>query len=44
VQNEAALQGMVLLQNDGLLPLKKGSNIAVIGPSGAGTPFLLPCS
>ena len=34
VQNEAALQGMVLLQNDGLLPLKKGSNIAVVGPSG----------
>jgi hypothetical protein len=34
VQTEAALQGMVLLQNDGLLPLKKGSNIAVIGPSG----------
>ena len=32
IQNEAALQGMVLLKNTGLLPLKKGSSIAVVGP------------
>uniref|UniRef100_A0A7S0H9J7 Fibronectin type III-like domain-containing protein n=2 Tax=Amorphochlora amoebiformis TaxID=1561963 RepID=A0A7S0H9J7_9EUKA len=29
---EAALQGLVLLRNDGLLPLKKGIKIAVLGP------------
>mmetsp|Transcript_412 Transcript_412/g.589 ORF Transcript_412/g.589 Transcript_412/m.589 type:complete len:766 (-) Transcript_412:179-2476(-) len=29
---EAALQGMVLLKNDGILPLKKGIKVAVIGP------------
>jgi beta-glucosidase-like glycosyl hydrolase len=35
VQREAALQGMVLLQNNGkLLPLKKGGKIAVVGPMG----------
>lgn len=34
VNYEASLQGMVLLKNNGLLPLKKGSNIAVIGPMG----------
>ena len=32
VQAEAALQGIVLLKNQGLLPLSKGSRIAVIGP------------
>ena len=35
LQREAALQGMVLLRNDHeLLPLKPGSNIAVVGPMG----------
>jgi hypothetical protein len=28
------VQGFVLLKNEGLLPLQKGSNIAIIGPSG----------
>eukprot|EP00041_Stephanoeca_diplocostata_P031791 m.1000808 g.1000808 ORF g.1000808 m.1000808 type:complete len:580 (-) comp24028_c0_seq12:1391-3130(-) len=33
VAYEAALQGMVLLKNEGqLLPLKAGSNLAVVGP------------
>jgi beta-glucosidase len=33
IRNEAGLQGMVLLKNSGgLLPLKKGSSIAVVGP------------
>ena len=35
IQYEAALQGMVLLKNDGgLLPLKAGSKLAVVGPMG----------
>jgi beta-glucosidase len=29
---EAALQGQVLLKNDGVLPLKGGEKVAVIGP------------
>mmetsp|Transcript_18741 Transcript_18741/g.36126 ORF Transcript_18741/g.36126 Transcript_18741/m.36126 type:complete len:757 (+) Transcript_18741:2-2272(+) len=29
---EAALQGLVLLKNDGILPLRKGIKIAVVGP------------
>lgn len=33
----AALSSMVLLKNDGTLPLKKGSRIAVIGPHGNAT-------
>ena len=37
IQNEAALQGMILLKNEGLLPLKQGSNIAVVGPMGVDT-------
>ena len=32
IQYEAALQSLVLLKNDNLLPLKPGINIAVIGP------------
>ena len=32
---DAALQGMVLLRNDGVLPLAAGGAIAVIGPFGA---------
>eukprot|EP01062_Namystynia_karyoxenos_P013270 TRINITY_DN1478_c0_g1_i1.p1 TRINITY_DN1478_c0_g1~~TRINITY_DN1478_c0_g1_i1.p1 ORF type:complete len:869 (+),score=260.55 TRINITY_DN1478_c0_g1_i1:64-2607(+) len=31
---EAALQGLVLLSNDGVLPLRKGGSIAVVGPMG----------
>ena len=39
IQEEAALQSLVLLKNNGVLPLAKGANIAVVGPmavSGAG--------
>mmetsp|Transcript_30025 Transcript_30025/g.73115 ORF Transcript_30025/g.73115 Transcript_30025/m.73115 type:complete len:688 (+) Transcript_30025:267-2330(+) len=32
INYEAALQSFVLLKNDGLLPLKEGANIAVLGP------------
>jgi len=31
---EAALQSLVLLQNDGALPLKQGQRVAVVGPQG----------
>lgn len=35
VQMEAALQAIVLLKNDGpMLPLKKGTKVAVLGPMG----------
>ena len=40
VQAEAASQGMVLLKNQGILPLKKGTSIAVLGPLGV-DPMLL---
>jgi hypothetical protein len=33
-RTHAGVQGMVLLKNDGLLPLKAGSKIAVVGPMG----------
>ena len=32
ISYEAALQSFVLLKNDGVLPLKEGSHIAVLGP------------
>ena len=44
IQKEAALQGMVLLKNDGLLPLKKGSSIAVIGPMGVTNQLQSDCA
>lgn len=34
IQFDAALQSMVLLKNDGTLPLKRNSHIAVLGPIG----------
>eukprot|EP00051_Salpingoeca_urceolata_P002175 m.47862 g.47862 ORF g.47862 m.47862 type:complete len:851 (-) comp11951_c0_seq1:94-2646(-) len=34
IQYEAALQSFVLLKNDGGLPLKTGSSVAVLGPMG----------
>lgn len=37
---DAAEKSLVLLKNDGLLPLKPGSRIAVIGPLGAATRVL----
>ena len=41
VSREAALQGMVLLKNDRqVLPLKQGSNIAVLGPMGVTTDLM----
>ena len=35
VNFDAALQSFVLLENDGVLPIKKGSHIAVVGPQGS---------
>ena len=32
---EAGLQGQVLLRNDGVLPIKPGSKVAVVGPQSA---------
>ncbi len=36
----AAAEGMVLLRNDGLLPLTRSSTVALIGPCGAATSLL----
>jgi beta-glucosidase len=40
VSREAALMGMVLLKNDGLLPLHKNSSIAVVGPMAVNTQLM----
>jgi len=39
---EAALQSLVLLKNDGTLPLKVGLRLAVLGPQGVTVAGLLP--
>lgn len=41
INYEAALQGLVLLHNDNLLPLKRGVKLAVLGPQALATEGLL---
>mmetsp|Transcript_68123 Transcript_68123/g.221823 ORF Transcript_68123/g.221823 Transcript_68123/m.221823 type:complete len:755 (+) Transcript_68123:43-2307(+) len=41
ISYEAALQSLVLLKNDGMLPLKQGQRVAVVGPQGVARDGLL---